>query len=30
MKMKNKCPKCGYSEEWIDKDDLQTLKRKYK
>ena len=23
------CCDCGYSEEWIDKDDLQALKRKY-
>lgn len=23
------CCECGYSEEWIDKEDLQTLKRKY-
>ena len=24
------CCDCGYSEEWIDKEDLQTLKKKYK
>ncbi len=24
------CCDCGYSEEWIDKDDIQTLKKKYR
>ena len=24
------CCRCGYSEEWIDKDDLEELKNKYK
>lgn len=23
------CGNCGYSEEWIDKEDLQKLKKKY-
>ena len=23
------CCSCGYSEEWIDKEDIQKLKRKY-
>ena len=23
------CCSCGYSEEWIDKEDLQKLKKKY-
>ena len=23
------CCDCGYSEEWIDKEDIPTLKRKY-
>lgn len=23
------CCDCGYSEEWIDKEDIQTLKKKY-
>lgn len=23
------CCDCGYSEEWIDKEDIQALKRKY-
>jgi len=24
------CASCGYSEEWINKDELQKLKKKYK
>lgn len=24
------CCDCGYSEEWIDKEDIQELKRKYR
>lgn len=24
------CCDCGYSEEWIDKEDVQILKKKYK
>lgn len=24
------CCSCGYSEEWIDKEDLEKLKKKYK
>lgn len=24
------CCGCGYSEEWINKEDIQTLKKKYK
>jgi len=24
------CCNCGFSEEWIDKDDIQELKKKYK
>jgi len=24
------CCNCGYSEEWIDKEDIQKLKNKYK
>ena len=24
------CCACGYSEEWLDKEDLQKLKEKYK
>ena len=24
------CCNCGYSEEWIDKEDIQKLKDKYK
>ena len=23
------CCKCGYSEEWIDRKDIQTLKDKF-
>ncbi len=23
------CSSCGYSEEWIDKDDMAKLKKKY-
>ena len=23
------CCSCGYSEEWIDKEDIQKLKKKY-
>ena len=23
------CCSCGYSEEWIDKDDIQKVKKKY-
>lgn len=23
------CCKCGYSEEWIDRDDIAKLKKKY-
>ena len=23
------CCTCGYSEEWIDKEDIQKLKKKY-
>ena len=23
------CCRCGYSEEWIDKEDIPTLKNKY-
>lgn len=23
------CCDCGYSEEWIDKEDIQALKKKY-
>lgn len=23
------CCSCGYSEEWIDREDIDTLKRKY-
>ena len=23
------CCKCGYSEEWIDTDDIESLKKKY-
>lgn len=23
------CCDCGYSEEWIDKEDIQILKKKY-
>ncbi len=23
------CERCGYSEEWIDKDDIPKLKKKY-
>ena len=23
------CGRCGYSEEWIDPEDLQKLKKKY-
>lgn len=23
------CCKCGYSEEWIDKEDIQKLQKKY-
>ncbi len=23
------CLSCGYSEEWIDKDDIEKLKKKY-
>lgn len=23
------CCSCGYSEEWIDKDDIRKLKKKY-
>ena len=24
------CCSCGYSEEWIEKEDIPTLKKKYK
>lgn len=24
------CCDCGYAEEWIDKEDIQKLKKKYK
>ena len=24
------CCNCGYSEEWIDKEDIQALRKKYK
>ena len=24
------CCDCGYSEEWIDKEDIAALKKKYK
>lgn len=24
------CCDCGYSEEWIDKEDIQKLKKKFK
>ncbi len=24
------CGECGYSEEWIEKEDLPTLKKKYR
>lgn len=23
------CPECGYSEEWINKEDIDRLKKKY-
>ena len=23
------CSECGYSEEWIDKSDIKTLKKKF-
>ena len=23
------CTRCGYSEEWIDRDDIERIKKKY-